>query len=166
MKTFFIIIGIIIFVIILGVFFKYHPTNNATFTQLFPNNALRTSSQAQANINGQTIHLLIAKSETDQHKGLSDRASLPQDTGMLFIFSRPDYYLFWMRHMKFPLDIIYINNNKIVTILNNVKNPPYSMENPPLLRPLAPANKVLELNAGSAKKYNVKVGDTIQISNI
>src|SRR5437660_1131238 len=123
MKTLFIIIGIVIAIIIVGIFFKYHPSSNATFTQLFPNNALTTASQAKADINGHTITLLLAKTEKEQHQGLSDKDSLASDTGMLFLFPHADYYLFWMRHMKFPLDIIYINNNKIVTILENVKNP-------------------------------------------
>lgn len=166
MRTLFIIIGIIIAILIVGIFFKYHPTNNATFAKLFPNNALNVASQPKAEIDGHTITLLLAKTEAEQHQGLSDKDFLPQDTGMLFLFPHADYYLFWMRHMKFPLDIIYINNNRIVTILENVKNPPYAMENPPILRPKDPANKALEVNAGTAKKYNIKVGDTITISNI
>lgn len=167
MKTIFIIIGIVIGVIILGIFFsKYHPGSNKTFTQLFPHNALNTGAQPKADINGGTITLLIAKTDEEQHQGLSDRESLPQDTGMLFLFPHPDYYLFWMRHMKFPLDIIYINNNKVVTVFENVKNPPYSMENPPIIRPKEPANRALEVNAGIVKKYKIKVGDTITFSNI
>lgn len=166
MKTLFIIIGIVISILLVSLFFKYHPSSNATFVKLFPMNALNVASQPQANLNGHTITLLLAKTEKEQHMGLSDKNSLPKNTGMLFVFPHPDYYVFWMRHVKFSLDIIYIKNNKVVTILEQVKNPPYDMQNPPLLRPHSPANNVLEVSAGTAKKYNVKVGDTIAFSNI
>ena len=45
----------------------------------------------------------------DLRQGLSGRASLPTDHGMLFVFSKSDIYEFWMKDMKFPLDIIWIN---------------------------------------------------------
>jgi len=164
MKTVYIIVGIVLIVILGIMLVKYIPSGKSSFTNFFPNSPMNLTSQGTANIKGHSIKIIVAKTSKEQRVGLSDRNSLPQDTGMLFTFNRPDYYLFWMRHMKFPLDIIYINNNKVVTLFENVKNPPYAMENPPILRPNMPADKVLELNTGTAKKYNLKVGDIITIT--
>ena len=46
-------------------------------------------------------------------QGLSERQSLAEDKGMLFLFEKPDHYAFWMKGMEFPLDIIFINGDKI-----------------------------------------------------
>ncbi|HSW97181.1 MAG TPA: DUF192 domain-containing protein [Candidatus Saccharimonadales bacterium] len=162
MKTVFIIIGVLAVLLIGVALLKYFPS--AGFFTLFPNSPLNVKTEGTATIKNHTIKLIVARTPQEQRQGLSDRDSLPEDTGMLFIFSQPDYYLFWMRHMKISLDIIYINNKTVVTVLDNVKNPQYSVENPPLLRPSAPADKVLEINAGLSKKYGIKVGDTIDIT--
>lgn len=161
MKTVLIIICVIAVLLIGLALVKYFPS--AGFVALFPNSPLNIKTEGTATVKNHTFKLLLAKTPQEQRQGLSDKDSLPEDTGMLFMFQTPDYYQFWMRHMKFPLDIIYINNDKIVTIFNNVKNPVYGTENPPILRPDAPADKVLEINAGLAKKYGMTVGDTIEI---
>lgn len=165
MKTVFIIIAVLAILLIGIALLKYFPA--AGFFALFPNSPLNVKTEGTATVKSHTFKLLVARTSKEQHQGLSDRDILAQDTGMLFIFSKPDYYPFWMRHMKFPLDIIYINNNKIVTVLNNVKNPVYGTENPPLFRPDAPADKVLEINGGLAKKDSITVGDSVKflISN-
>ena len=165
MKTIFIVLGVLAVIIIAIVILKSTSSvKSPFFMSLFPNNSASFSSKGTADFHGHTIKLLVAKTPKEQHIGLSDRNSLPLDTGMIFPFDHPDYYQFWMRHMKFPLDIIYVNGEKIVTVLENVQNPPYSMENPPILRPQIPADKILEVNAGTAKKYNVKSGDTIKVT--
>lgn len=159
MKTVLIIIGVLAVLLIGVALFKYFPS--AGFFELFPNSPLNIKTEGTVTINSHDIKLMIARTDKEQHQGLSDRDSLPQDTGMLFIFPTADYHLFWMRHMKFPLDIIYINGNKIVDVMENVKNPSYSVENPPILRPKAPNDNVLEVNAGVVKKDGIKVGDTV-----
>ena len=165
MKTYVIIAGIVLVIIGAVVLFTYVPAARTKFANLFPSSSVSTTtSKEQAKIDGHTLHLEVVKTDEEKRKGLSDRTSLPQDSGMLFTFDHPDYYLFWMRHMKISLDIIYINGNKVVTMMQSVKVPPYSTENPPILKPIAPADKVLEVNAGTAKKYGLKVGDTIEFT--
>jgi|SRR5579871_3958195 len=164
MKIYFIITGVLLVIIGSFVLFAYVPAARTRFANLFPSNILPATSRQQVKINGHTISIQVATTDAQKRQGLSDRDSLPQDAGMLFLFDHPDYYLFWMRHMKIPLDIIYLNGNKIVTMMQDVKNPPYSVENPPILKPIAPADKVLEVNAGTAKKYNLKIGDSIDLT--
>ena len=106
----------------------------------------------------------IAKTKTEQAKGLAVYNTLPKDKGMLFPFDSPDYYAFWMKDMKFSIDIIYINKNKIVDIFSNVPSPKTSNEALPVYRPKNLSDMVLEINAGLSKKYNFKTGDLVMVN--
>jgi len=114
-------------------------------------------------VNGNTFKVEIARTFAEQQLGLSGRNSLPQDQGMLFLFPKPDYYAFWMRNMKFSLDIIYINGDKVVTVIDSIQPPSTGVTNPPTVQPDQPSDKVLEINAGFSRKYNIKKGDTVKI---
>jgi len=116
-------------------------------------------------INNNSFKIDVARTTEEKIKGLSGKTSLPQNAGMLFVFDKPDIYDFWMRDMKFPLDIVWIYNDKIVTIVDNLQ--PTSETNLmkiPRFKSVLPADKVLEVNAGIANKYNLKVGDKVIIS--
>lgn len=93
--------------------------------------------------------------------GLSGRKELAQDAGMLFVFGDPDYYSFWMKGMKFPLDFIWILDGEVIQITPNVPPPSMLERKLPTYSPLVPVNFVLEVNAGIVKKCGVKVGDMI-----
>lgn len=119
---------------------------------------------SQVTIDNQTFSVELAKTTKDQEQGLSGRTTLPQDQGMLFIFKQAARYPFWMKGMKIPLDIIFIKDNKIVTIFQNVpvpKDP--KATNLPVYISDQPVNYVLELNAGKAKASNFHNGDTVKI---
>ncbi|MBI4092025.1 MAG: DUF192 domain-containing protein [Candidatus Levybacteria bacterium] len=114
----------------------------------------------EAQVGDKKINLILAKSDKDRVKGLSGRNNLAEDQGMLFIFEKKGKYGFWMRDMKFPLDIIYIDDNTVVYLVENV---PAGAQAPNLTIyvPDTDANRVLELNAGGAKKYGIKKGTKI-----
>ena len=69
--------------------------------------------KATATTNGKEIKIILAKSDSEKTKGLSGRKDLPKDQGMLFIFDHKDKYGFWMKDMKFPIDIIYKQHSLI-----------------------------------------------------
>ncbi len=117
-------------------------------------------------INNYEFKLQIAKTAKEQEIGLSKYEDLSKNLGMIFPFERPDYYSFWMKQMKFPIDIIYIKDGKIVTIYKNVKPPKSGNESLLIYKPKEPANMVLEINAGLSDKYKFKEGDKISINNI
>jgi len=121
---------------------------------------------ATATIANHTFTLLLAKSAQEKEIGLSEKTSLPQDTGMLFSFGQSDYYSFWMKNMKIPIDMIYINKNKIVTIYENLQPPKSKDESLPILKPSEPSDTVLEINAGLAQKYGFKKGDAVKLENL
>lgn len=115
-------------------------------------------------IKNKTFRLDVAKTEKERTKGLSIYDKLPLDKGMIFIFNKNDYHSFWMKDMKFPLDIIYINNNKIVDIFKTVLPTKSENETQPIITPKFPADTVLEINAGLSDKYNFKIGDFVKIN--
>lgn len=117
-------------------------------------------------IGNHTFKLYIAKTAKDQQIGLSKYDKIPQDFGMIFIFEKPGYQSFWMKDMKFPIDIIFIKDNRIVTIYQDISPPKSQNENLLIYQPKSEANKVLEINAGLSQKYNFKEGDSINLKNI
>ncbi len=113
----------------------------------------------------QTFKIKVAQTDQEKQIGLSQTKDLPNDYGMLFTFSSPGYYPFWMKEMKYPIDIIYIKDNKVVKLYKNVPAPKDSKPLP-IYVPEVPADKVFEINAGLAEKYKIKEGDTIILKKI
>ena len=105
----------------------------------------------------------IADTILKRTKGLSGRESLAENQGMLFLFAKPSKYSFWMAGMNFPLDIIWINGNKIVDISKNIQAPKNTGGLPVIISPSTKIDKVLELSAGAVEKFNIKIGDEIKI---
>jgi uncharacterized membrane protein (UPF0127 family) len=105
-----------------------------------------------------TYELAITPAEIQQ--GLSGRDPLPENHGMLFVFNHKEQYTFWMKEMKFPLDMLWIEDNTVIDISKNVPIP-VPDQTLPLFSPKRPANRVLELNAGTADKLGIKEGDVV-----
>ncbi len=123
-------------------------------------------SASTVTIGDHNFKVTVAASREEREIGLSKTKSLSQDQGMIFLFEKPDYHSFWMKNMKFPIDIIYINKDTIVTIKNNVKPPKDNKESPIIHTPTALADKVLEIQAGLSEKYNFKNGDRVKYENL
>jgi uncharacterized membrane protein (UPF0127 family) len=64
-----------------------------------------------------------------------------------------------MKNMQFPLDFVWIEENRVVNITENV--PIYT--NGEFTRLSSEANNVLELKAGSVSRYGIKIGDDVII---
>lgn len=94
--------------------------------------------------------------------GLSGRSQIGRD-GMLFVFQEPQAPRFWMKEMQFGLDLIWIEQGKVVDITENVPppSPEQSLEELPTYTPKTLVSFVLEVPAGSVKEWGVKVGDPV-----
>lgn len=115
-------------------------------------------------IDGHTFMVAVANTTQEKETGLSNRTSLPQDQGMYFPFSTPSFYPFWMKGMEFALDILFIKDNKVVTVFRNL--PPAQGNFPPVYKPNQPADAVLEINAGLSQTYNINPGDTVKTQGL
>lgn len=127
---------------------------------------LNSRKSTKVLVNGQTVSVMVAKTDKEKQVGLSGRDKIGENQGMLFVFDKPNYYSFWMKEMKFPIDIIYINGNKITTIVENAKPPLSSNDNLAIYQPSEKSDKVLELNAGSADKLKIKKGTIVKIESL
>jgi len=103
----------------------------------------------------------IAKTDDERKRGLSGRDSLEAGYGMLFVFPKPDYYSFWMKDTKMPLDILWIHDEHIVDI--KVDAEPSSSSQPPTVNPREAAEYVLEINGKDSEVYGFKVGDSVRM---
>jgi len=119
-------------------------------------------SSSVITINNRKIIVEIADNDKERTQGLSGRKSLSQNHGMLFIFPTKSIQRFWMKDMHFPIDIIWIDGDKIVGFSENLKP---GGSNPKSIYSLPkPVDKVLEVPVGTVKELNIKIGDTIVLS--
>lgn len=156
MKKILIAYGILVVVVIILAFAKF---NGASFPILGGNN------NAEVTVAGQTYDVEVADDDRTRQVGLSNRKSLGENNGMLFVFEKKGKYSFWMKETLIPLDIIFINDNKIVYIVNNAQ-PDKGDGAVRVFQTPQDANYVLELNASESEAHNIKVGDTVSYSGI
>lgn len=118
------------------------------------------------------LNLLIADTDATLERGLSGRSALPPDQAMLFVFPEPQIYSFWMKDMKFSIDIAWMrtdadttrtNAEKILTIVD-IKSNVSPNTFPKIFTPKEKALYVLETNAHFFEKNNISVGDTFTMS--
>ena len=108
------------------------------------------------------LHIEIADSDYETQTGLMYREAMAENHGMLFIFPDEALRSFYMKNTKIPLDIIYID--KALRIISIQKNAQPLDESG--LPSDAPAQYVLEVNAGLADKWSLQEGDRIEFSRI
>ena len=103
--------------------------------------------------------------QDDMQRGLMNRASLGQNKGMLFVFTSDDKHRFWMKNMRFNLDILWISlDHRIVYIGHDV--PACTTDPCPVYTPDKEARYVLELNSGFTAARHWKVGDKLDLKGI
>lgn len=113
-------------------------------------------STTTVRVDGVEINADVAQTQAQLEKGLGGRDSLADKTGMWFVFPYPYQWGIWMKDMKFPIDIVWLDESlKIVTIKQNVSPETY----PEAFYPTSLASYVLELPAGTVEKYHFATGD-------
>ncbi|OGZ78582.1 MAG: hypothetical protein A2358_01760 [Candidatus Staskawiczbacteria bacterium RIFOXYB1_FULL_37_44] len=121
------------------------------------------AQQGEACFGQNCFFVELAKTNAEREKGLMYRKELNKNSGMLFVFDKEGVYPFWMQNTLISLDIIWINsNNKIVFIAENAQ--PCKGLICSQIKPGVKAKYVLEINAGLANNFNIKIGDLVQIT--
>ena len=95
--------------------------------------------------------------------GLMFRKSLPRDYGMLFVFPAEIANMtFWMKNTWVSLDIVFIGADKRITrIHERVRRSTAKTTDEEVARVRGPAQYVLELPAGAARRYKLQVGQPL-----
>lgn len=102
-----------------------------------------------------TVNAEIADTNTLRVLGLSGRESLEEGKGVLFVFPTAGLHGFWMKNMKFSIDIVWAESGKIIYIEKSVSPTTF----PKIFTSTSPSRFVLELPAGFSDTHDLKVGD-------
>lgn len=115
-------------------------------------------TRIQVNVAGVTVQATLAQTPKEHARGLSNVPSLRPDEGMLFLFSEPTMQQFWMKEMRFPIDIIWISaERRVIAMHESIAPSTY----PELFSANAPVIAVLEVPAGWAAAHNATVGSPV-----
>ncbi len=102
----------------------------------------------------------VADNDCKRNLGLSFRNGLGSDEALIFLFPNTGNYGFWMKDMRFPIDMIWLDDTyMIVGIEKNISPSTY----PEVFGEKYKAKYVIEIYAGFSDTHDVKVGDKIKI---
>jgi uncharacterized protein len=109
---------------------------------------------------GKVLQAEVMVRDEDRAMGLMFRPSLPLDRGMVFVFETADFHGIWMKNCRFPIDILWLDEEKrVVHVADSV--PPCKADPCPVYNPMRKAAYVVELNAGQARREKAVVGATV-----
>lgn len=117
-------------------------------------------NQASLQVPNQILSVALATTPEQQSKGLGGCKEVPQKSGMYFVFATQEERTFWMKDMLISIDIIWIQDGKVVGVEKNVPNLPRLTPESDLPRYASqvPVDAVLEVGAGMAELYGIQAG--------
>ena len=116
---------------------------------------------ADLSVRGRSYVVEIADTNEKKERGLGKRDGLEAGRGMIFPFTSAERWVFWMKDMRFPIDIVWIREGKVVDLHRNLPVP--TAEKLDTYSPIEPADLVLELSSGAAADAGIEPGDTVEI---
>lgn len=119
----------------------------------------------RVNIGGASFDVRVADTDKTRAQGLSGARGLAENEGMLFLFIVPGTYGFWMKEMRFPIDIVWIRSGAVAGYSENL--PPTTGgeldENLKIYYPPGEIDAALEIPAGSVRKSGITEGQSVTI---
>ena len=152
----FIKIFIKLFLIFFGIYFSTELKTDALKEQTLFDTFINFQYKRNKN-----LRLFIADEPLEKRLGLMNIKKLGSNDGMIFVFNPPKNVKFWMKNTLIPLDMIFIRNNQIIEILENVM--PCTKNICELFGPDEIVDFVIEINSGKTKEIGLKKGDYIEI---
>jgi len=144
------IVGILVIGAAVGTFLFCAPQNQDRFIKIYVPD-------------GRAITAELAITDEERARGLMFRETIAPDYGMLFCFTEEDLHAFWMKNTLIPLDMLWLDKDRrIVHIARNV--PPCKEDPCPSYEPDRPGSYVLELGAGGADLYKLKLFDRLDFT--
>ena len=105
-----------------------------------------------------TLVVDLALTPDQQSRGLSGREKMSENQGMLFVMHSPGRYGFWMKEMKFPLDILWLDTKGVAVYLKQNLQPCLTILNCPTYTPDTDSLYVLETVAGFSQRHAITKG--------
>lgn len=152
------LLGVAVFIIFVGLLYNKDkvrlPESNKSIDIKIGKNIIKTT---------------LANTNELRKSGLGGVDKLAENEGMLFVFDKKDIIpSFWMKGMKITIDILWLNDGKIVQIDKNIEPPKAGTKDSDLAKytPDSPVDYVLEVNGGYSDKNGIKEGDLVEIPNL
>lgn len=113
-----------------------------------------------AQVNLVQFNLEVACTDKDKKIGLMNRQSLPKNSGMIFVYEEENYYAFWMKNTYIPLSIAFLDKNKNIVDIKDMK--PHDLTPVPTN---VKAIYAIEMNLNWFTSNGIKIGDKLSIVN-
>ncbi|MEN8752776.1 MAG: DUF192 domain-containing protein [Desulfobacterales bacterium] len=111
-------------------------------------------------VKGHDLTIELATTPEARSCGLSRRASLPSNRGMLFVYAEPDILTFWMKNTHIPLSIAFIAADGLIVSIQKMNPFPLTT----VYASPVPALYALEVNQGWFDEKGIGVGDVVEFS--
>ena len=114
---------------------------------------------------GETFNVELALDDASRFQGLSDRAEIAADGGMLFVFDDVRPRRLVMRRCLVPIDIAYLDPMGRVVQTHAMQTEPMGTPESQLVQYPSryPAQFALELAGGTIERIGLGAGDTVQM---
>ena len=99
------------------------------------------------------IEAEVAASDQNRQVGLMNRKSMPQQRGMLFVFTQNNTHCMWMRNTLIPLSVAFIDDEGYIINIEDMQ--PQTEDNHCARQP---ARYALEMNLGWFAQRGIKPG--------
>lgn len=144
---------IIIFLVIFGIYFypKYKNKGNQINEKFIV-----------VKLNNQEFNFEIARTAIEKQQGLMFRESLNHNSGMIFVYDKDTELSFWMENTLMPLDLIFINSDKVIVDIKENFQPCRTLECPTYTAK-QPAKYVIEINAGLSNELGLEINQKIKL---
>jgi len=149
----------IITIICVGILLSAQTSDDGDLDSAFTRDTLVISADEHACY---FFEIYIASSRDQQMRGLMHVRSLPEFTGMIFVYRQPGLRSMWMKNTYIPLDMLFIRGDGTVSSVET-DTVPLSLDS---VGAIEPVNFVLELNAGVTKKLGIGTKSRIIFTNL
>ncbi len=140
-------------VLMLVLAFMLVPLLGATLASAMDKGTLEIATKSGVRV----FNVEVAVTDEEREKGLMFRTDVPDGYGMLFDFKQDEMVTMWMKNTLVSLDMIFIRRDG--TIARIAENTEIKSER--IIPSGEPVRAVLEVAAGTAKKYGIAPGDKI-----
>ena len=120
-------------------------------------NARAQMPEIPLTIAGHKLVAEVAATNPDRMQGLMHRRMMPENRGMLFVFTDEANHAMWMKNTFIPLSVAFIDSKGVITNIEDMK--PHTEDAHPATRPVRYA---LEMNVGWFAKRGIKAGAKIE----
>jgi len=159
---------IILLLVLVSLIFIASP-RSGNWLQKLSKNQTASQSTNQILVGNTPIFVRVVRTSQERANGLSGVESIADNEGMLFLFDQKNVKPgFWMKGMKFAIDIIWIKDNKVAQITPDLKPAQEGLADSkiPVFYPDQPIDYVVEVKSGFAEKNNIKVGDSVDFGKV